>query len=144
MKYLKLALIGFLFVASFAYGAEAVQAPSAPVIVPLVDISTSTLIERYSALYDVSEATMKHIVLNESTGSTTIQSYSRYTRDHPEWGVKKGDRELSFGLSQIHLPSHPEVTYEQAIDPVFAINFLAKNLSKKKCGIWMTCPLKDV
>ena len=49
-----------------------------------------------------------------------------------------GDAGYSFGLVQIHLPSHPAVTKEQALDPEFATDFLAKNLSVDKGSMW-TC-----
>jgi len=40
--------------------------------------------------------------------------------------VKDGVREDSWGLAQIHLPSWPEVTRDQAQDPYFAIDFLVE------------------
>jgi hypothetical protein len=46
--------------------------------------------------------------------------------------VKNGIREDSWGLSQIHLPSHPTVTKEQALDPNFAIKFMSDNFYKVK------------
>ena len=49
-----------------------------------------------------------------------------------------GDGGNSHGLIQIHLPSHPYVTEEQAHDPEFAIDFLAKNLALGKGTMW-TC-----
>lgn len=48
----------------------------------------------------------------------------------------KGIREDSWGLSQIHLPSHPNVTKEQAQDADFAIEFMAKNLGR---GVTWSC-----
>jgi hypothetical protein len=51
-------------------------------------------------------------------------------------GFRVGDREQSFGLVQIHLPAHPQVSKEQALDPEFAINFLAKSLQNGKGGMW--------
>ena len=68
--------------------------------------------------YNVPFKEMWDTILCESGASTTIQSH--YVR-------KNGTREQSFGLAQIHLPDHNDVTYEQAIDPVFALNFMAKN-----------------
>ncbi len=47
-------------------------------------------------------------------------------------------REDSWGLAQIHLPAHPEVSKEQATDPEFAIDFLVKNVSEGKAYMW-TC-----
>ena len=35
-----------------------------------------------------------------------VQSNERYQEDKPHWGVKAGDRELSFCIFQIHLPAH--------------------------------------
>lgn len=84
-------------------------------------------IEERAAEYGVSASEMKRVIQCESQGSTTIQSYHRYTFSDEKRGIVKGERELSFGLSQIHLPHHPTVTKEQAIDPKFAIDFMAKN-----------------
>lgn len=74
-------------------------------------------IEERAAHYGTSAATLKRIVQCESGYVTDIQS-----RHMLSYG-----REKSFGLAQIHLPSHPNVTYEEAIDPKFAINYLAKH-----------------
>lgn len=41
-----------------------------------------------------------------------------------------GDNGTSFGLSQIHLPAHPDITKEQALDEDFAIIYMAKNITK--------------
>ena len=38
--------------------------------------------------------------------------------------VKDGVREPSYGLAQIHLPSHPSITVDQAMNPYFAIDFI--------------------
>lgn len=35
-----------------------------------------------------------------------------------------GDRGNSYGLVQIHLPSHPDITKEQALDPEYALNYI--------------------
>jgi hypothetical protein len=50
----------------------------------------------------------------------------------------KGIREDSWGLSQIHLPSHPSISLSQATDPDFSLNFMAENLSKGNGNMW-TC-----
>lgn len=47
-----------------------------------------------------------------------------------------GDNGKSFGIAQIHLPSHPEITKEQALDPAFAIEYLAKEISEGNGGQW--------
>lgn len=67
-----------------------------------------------------------------------IQSKHTYHAGNVPRGYKVGDREQSYGLAQIHLPAHPHITKEQAIDPEFAVEFLAKNLANGKAGMW-TC-----
>lgn len=64
-------------------------------------------------------------VVSCETGNTwdpTIQSGAYNKRD--------GGRELSFGLVQIHLPDHPDITKAQAEDPEFALDWAAKVWSK--------------
>lgn len=51
--------------------------------------------------------------------------------------VKNGTREESYGVFQIHLPSHPSVSKEQALDPHWASEWSAKKF-KKNPRIW-TC-----
>lgn len=47
-----------------------------------------------------------------------IQSRSVYSKDHPEWGVKKGDTELSFGIFQVHIPVHPKYDREKLMTSI--------------------------
>jgi len=68
--------------------------------------------------------------------SVDIQSHHTYSKDRPHEGVFKGQREQSFGLVQIHLPAHTNVSKEQALDPEFAIDFLAKNLAQGRGAMW--------
>lgn len=48
----------------------------------------------------------------------------------------RGDGGYSRGLVQIHALYHPDITYEQATNEEFAIDFLAKNLSEGKGYLW--------
>lgn len=47
-----------------------------------------------------------------------------------------GDKGKSFGLVQIHLPAHPNITKEQAFDEDFALNFIASEFSKNNKWKW--------
>lgn len=47
-----------------------------------------------------------------------------------------GDHGTSYGLVQIHLPAHLNVTKEEALDKVFATEFMAKEFSEKHERIW--------
>ena len=49
-----------------------------------------------------------------------------------------GDNGQSRGLVQIHKPSHPTITDEQAYDAEFAVEFLAEKLSEGQGSLW-TC-----
>lgn len=49
-----------------------------------------------------------------------------------------GDHGHSFGLVQIYLPAWPSITREQALDPEFAVEFLAQKLSNQQGYLW-TC-----
>lgn len=54
------------------------------------------------------------------------------------YNKKDGGRELSFGLAQIHLPAHPEITKEQATDPLWAIDYLVRQVAQGRGNMW-TC-----
>ncbi len=49
-----------------------------------------------------------------------------------------GDHGTSFGIAQIHLPAHPDITKEQAFDPDFSIDFMGKEMGKGNAWKW-TC-----
>ena len=80
---------------------------------------------------------MKAIVACESGYDINTQSNYRYTEKNAPRGYKAGDREQSYGLVQIHVPVHP-VTKEQAITPVFAVDWMAQRVANGQAGIW-TC-----
>lgn len=79
---------------------------------------------------------MDSIVACESGYVYDVQSHHKYTATNVPKGYKVGDREQSYGLVQIHLPVHPNISHSQAIDPEFAIDFLGKNLAQGKANIW--------
>lgn len=79
---------------------------------------------------------MNNIIQCESGYETRIQSHHRYTQSNVPRGYSVGDREQSYGLVQIHLPAHPSVVYEQAVDPEFAVEFLAKGIANGSIGQW--------
>jgi hypothetical protein len=66
-----------------------------------------------------------------------LQSHHLYSFSDPSHGIYIGEREQSYGLAQIHIPVH-DTTYEQAIDPEYAIDFMAKNFSKGN-AYWWSC-----
>jgi len=82
------------------------------------------LIEKYATEYDVSYEAMKKTVKCESNFQPKVKS--NYAN------------ERSYGLAQIHLPSHPQVSKKQATDPHFALEFMAKKFAAGDHHLW-TC-----
>jgi len=115
------------------------NAPNLPVLPPLLPpvqeiapiVATSTVlakIDAVSAKYGVSRDMVYKIVVCETAGTfdPTIQSQI----------IKNGIQEDSWGLAQIHLPDHPDISKQQAIDPDFALDYLASKLSEHKGFLW--------
>jgi len=88
-----------------------------------VELTIPEKIDFYASKYQVSKEVM----------NTVVKCESNYKPD------AVGDRGNSFGLSQIHLPSWGgQITKEEALDPDFALEFMAEKLSKGKGNLW-TC-----
>lgn len=49
-----------------------------------------------------------------------------------------GDNGRSFGVAQIFLPAHPDISEEQALDPEFSIRFIVDAFAAKEQRMW-TC-----
>ena len=47
-----------------------------------------------------------------------------------------GDKGRSFGLWQIHLPAHPKISKEQALDINWSTNWALNKIKEGKAGIW--------
>lgn len=74
---------------------------------------------------------MLDTIMCESKASTTVQSM------YPDPKGPNG-REDSWGIAQINLPYHPDVSREEATNPDFALNFMAKHFALGKQSMW-TC-----
>jgi len=94
------------------------QAPA----LKIEELTIPELITLFSTQYDVSSTTMTKIIVCESTFNPNA--------------INSTPREYSVGLVQINLKAHPHITEAQAKDPVFAVQFLAENLSKGKGNMW--------
>lgn len=111
--------------------AEADEIPVAPVLPSLVSTpeeDTIAAVTAAAAAYRVSAHEMIETIRCE-TGNTFDPGLQSYV-------VRNGEREDSWGLAQIHLPSHPEITRDDATDPTFAINFMASEFSKGNQWKW--------
>lgn len=47
-----------------------------------------------------------------------------------------GDFGTSFGIAQIHLPAHAEVTKQEALDPLWSINWAAQMFAAGHANLW--------
>lgn len=72
--------------------------------------------------------TMEH----ESMGWQNIQSRYYY---------KAGGQEQSYGVCQIHLPSHPDITLEQAYDPKWCLDWSAEQFKEGRQWQWSSWKL---
>lgn len=91
--------------------------------IPVIATSTMTIagkISYYSEMYKVSSSTIYNTIKCESGFNPKAI----------------GDHGTSFGLSQIHLPAHTEITKEQAFNEDFAIDFMASSTSHGKLSMW--------
>lgn len=94
------------------------------------------LVVKYSEEYDVSATKMIAIMKCENENFDPFyQSELTYKKGN-RWKLPAGSREQSYGLVQIHLPDHDDITYEQATDPDFSVQYLAKNLHNGHGGMW--------
>lgn len=93
--------------------------------------------EKYALGDTIPEEVIDRLIAKYATGTKatimkkTIYCESGYKNIQSNV-VKKGIRENSWGVSQIHLGYHPQVSLEQALDPEFSIKFMSDNYGKVK------------
>lgn len=84
-----------------------------------------TIEERIAAIADTHKVNRERLL-------GTLKCESNFKTD------AVGDNGTSYGIAQIHLPSHPEITKEQALDAEFSIDFAASEFAKGNAKKW-TC-----
>lgn len=99
---------------------------------------------KYAEKHGVSAGEVIRVIECESSWHPEVQSKHTYNQAqisrNPDWG-NVGDREKSFGLSQIHLPAGhtwqgKTVTKEMATDPDIAIEFMSYHFSQGNQHWW--------
>ena len=83
---------------------------------------------------DADDLNAKHMVA--VIGCETMGTWDPSIQSNAYNATDPDHREASFGLVQIHLPAHPEVTLEQAKDPNFAIKWMASEWKAGRAGEW--------
>ena len=92
------------------------------------------LISMYAKEYEINGALMYKLIECESAGTFDPTIQSRH--------IKDGIREDSWGLAQIFLPAHPEITKEQAQDMDYSLQFIARNFQEGNYWMWVNCMKK--
>ena len=69
--------------------------------------------------YDISDKDIKTVL-------RILKCESNFRNISSEIIMENGEPEPSFGIAQIHLPSFPDVTKEQALNEEFSIHWTAK------------------
>ncbi len=103
--------------------------------------STPVLSNKLGTIY--SEQQIKELVdiystkygVNSTRVLETIRCESRFNNVQSAI-VSKGVREDSWGIAQIHLPSHPNISKYKALDPNFAIEWTVKEFSVGHASKW--------
>lgn len=91
------------------------------------------IVEQTTTKYNVPTEPVWQLIGCETGGTydTNIQSSA----------MQKYGRELSFGLPQIHLPAHPNISEAQAKNPHFGVEFICTNW-EDRADMWVTCTKK--
>lgn len=65
-----------------------------------------------------------------------IKCESRFKNVRSDIINDKGEREPSYGIAQIHLPSHPDVSLSEAMDPYLAIKWTVDKINNGEQEMW--------
>ncbi len=108
-------------------------------IVSSEELSTLSTTERQKVVYNLVDKYSKQYKTNSERMKKTLEcenkDFDPYLQSYVKANTFNG-RELSFGLAQIHLPSHTDINIDQATDPEFSIEFMAKEFSKGHANLW--------
>lgn len=114
------------------------QAPVVPVVQQIV-VETSIAPKVSLSIKDKVYMTAKKYGVSGDEMWNTMKCENRELDPKKQSGYySNGVREESYGLVQIHLPSHPTISYAQATDVDFSITFMAQQFAKGNQNIW-TC-----
>lgn len=114
--HLFLALISLGFIASPPAMVDQIKP------LPYTEANAPVIIEAYAVRYGIPSGALVNTIRCESGFNAKAV----------------GDQGQSFGMAQIHLPSHPDITREQALDPFFAIDWTAQQFKEGNANLW-TC-----
>lgn len=123
--------LGSLLTPNYAQ-AEVVPLPPVAIFMDVpVPPDVEDLIYQAEAKYNLKDDSLYETLKCESIGWKNGQSKI------PHKGGPNG-YEDSWGVAQIHLPAHKDITKEEALDPVFAVDWAASEFAAGRAYEW-TC-----
>lgn len=132
-------IIVLALVMSINITATATALAPAPEVAPIKTEWTQKevreLTDYYADMYGVSSKTM-HIIVNGESGYQFDQKGDFYNGQYN-----------SFGACQIHLPDHPNISKEQALNPEFCLDWMAQQVKAGRARLWTVyrvCLLNEV
>lgn len=134
---ISLALVGILIFSAKPAKLIAIDTPAIQQSTMTNEQYVVSLVDVYSKKYGVSKSAMINTLKNENRDFIFDKQSGLTYKAGNRWGFPAGTQEKSYGICQIHLPDHPTITYEQAINPEFCVDFMAKKFSEGKQSMWM-------
>ena len=107
------------------------QAPVASYTPDTGVLTSTTTIEAFVH----EKATESHLQGLYETLKYESQGWKNQQSTIPHAGGPNG-LEDSWGVCQIHLPDHPDITKEEALDPVFCVNWTIEQFKKGHADWW--------
>lgn len=101
--------------------------------IPYAQSDPDPAIDFWASYYGIDASTLRDTIEGESGFDPRVQSHMQNAKD-------PGGREDSWGLCQIHLPDHPDITKEQAQDPNWCLPWMANQIAQGKGHEWTCYP----
>lgn len=84
----------------------------------------------------VDAAIARHPSVSREQLYGTLYAESHFENVQSDVIAADGAREESYGVCQINLPSHPEVSKDEAMDPAFCIEWTAAQFAAGNASMW--------
>lgn len=78
------------------------------------------------------------IIIAEEYGISTTTLFNLIASES-NWNPKAVSKTGDYGLVQINLASHSDITKEQALDPIFSLQWAAQHIKEGQESIWVAC-----
>lgn len=122
------------YTATPVYAQQVIVATTTEIVPPVTEQEIKLYIINEAIAYGVDPQLALKVAKKESDYIPDKQSH------YPDTSGPNG-KEDSWGVFQIHLPDHPDVTRDQALDWKFNVEWAMKTMAHDGgCTQWSTCP----